>query len=519
MEYFNFPNTVSAYAVSIVFSAFLFHASYAILLHPLRQYRGPLLSKLTELFAGSHAFKKDLHLEILRCHEKYGSVVRLAPNRLVFNSVTALQDIYQSDRVSKAYTYGNSVRNNVDNVFTARNKDVHRVKRKMIAPAFSERAIKSFEPTVEDNISVYLKGILEASQTSQPVNMSERAQYLTLDIVTKLSFGYPLDTQTKKENRFVPKALAFGLYRGNIWHHMYFLSRLWVHGVFDWIFFESREKYTRLLDKMIRSRVVRDPNSERDFYSFISELGTDPANVRKGELWWEAHFLVVAGSDTTATAISAAAFYLSRNPECYKKLVQEIRSTFTSAQDIKIGPQFASCHYLRACINEALRMAPPVPGTLWRSQDPNDNQPLVIDGHVIPKGTLFGVSAYAIHHNEAYFPDPFKFKPERWLEGHTPASKLAHDAFAAFSVGSRSCPGKSMAYLESSLVLAKTLWYFDFEAAPDDLAGIGGGKEGGPSGRTRPGEFQLEDIFTAKHDGPYLVFRSRGEHWKDFEQV
>ncbi|KAI1482304.1 cytochrome P450 [Daldinia eschscholtzii] len=500
MEYFNFLNTVSAYAVSIVFSVFLFYASYVILLHPLRQYPGPLLAKLTELFAGSHAFKKDLHLEILRCHEKYGSVVRLAPNRLVFNSVTALQDIYQSDRVSKAYTYGNSVRNNVDNVFTARNKDVHRVKRKMIAPAFSERAIKSFEPTVEDNISVYLKGILEASQTSQPVNMSERAQYLTLDIVTKLSFGYPLDTQTKKENRFVPKALAFGLYRGNIWHHI-------------------REKYSRLLDKMIRSRVARGPNSERDFYSFISELGTDPANVRNGELWWEAHFLVVAGSDTTATAISAAAFYLSQNPECYKKLVQEIRSTFTSAQDIKIGPQLASCHYLRACINEALRMAPPVPGTLWRSQDPNDNQPLVIDGHVIPKGTLFGVSAYAIHHNEAYFPDPFKFKPERWLEGHTPASKLAHDAFAAFSVGSRSCPGKSMAYLESSLVLANTLWYFDFEAAPGDLAGIGGGKEGGPSGRTRSGEFQLEDIFTAKHDGPYLVFRSRGEHWKDFEQV
>ncbi|KAG4222612.1 hypothetical protein PC116_g28914, partial [Phytophthora cactorum] len=297
----------------------------------------------------------------------------------------------------------------------------------MIAPALSERAVKSFEPTVEDNINVYLKGILEASQASQPVNMSERVQYLALDIVTKLSFGYPLDTQTKKENR------------------------LWVHGVFDWIFFENRVKYSRLLDKMIRSRVARGPNSERDFYSFISELGTDPANVRKGELWWEAHFLVVAGSDTTMTAISAAVFYLSRNPECYKKLVQEIRSTFTSAQDVKIGPQLASCHYLRACINEALRMAPPVPGTLWRSQDSNDNQPLVIDGHVIPKGTLFGVSAYAIHHNEAYFPDPFKFKPERWLEGHTPASKLAHAAFAAFSVGSRSCPGKPMAYLESSL--------------------------------------------------------------------
>ncbi|KAI1397272.1 cytochrome P450 [Hypoxylon fuscum] len=519
MDHLNSLNVVSTYAVSIVISTVKFcsSASYAILLHHLRQYPGPLLAKLTELFAGSHAFKKDLHLEILRCHERYGPVVRLAPNRLVFNSITALQDIYQSDRVSKAYTYGNSVRNNVDNVFTARNKDVHRAKRKMIAPALSERAVKSFEPTVEDHITVYLKQILEASRTSRPVNMTERVKYLALDIVTKLSFGYPFDTQTKEENRFVSKALAFGLYRGNVWHHVYFLSRLWVYRVFDWVLFSAREKYSRLLEKMIRSRVAQGPNGERDFYSFISELGTDSDNVRKGELWWEAHFLVVAGSDTTATAVSATFFYLSRNPECYEKLAQEIQSTFVSAQDIKSGPQLASCHYLRACINEALRMSPSVPGTLWRSQDPNDGQPLIIDGHAIPKGTLFGVSAYAIHHNKAYFPDPFAFKPERWLEGHTPTTKPVHDAFAAFSVGSRSCPGKSMAYLERSLMLAKTLWYFEFEVAPGNLAGAGGGKVGGSPGRTRPQEFQLEDIFTARHDGPNLVFRPRGEHWRDLK--
>lgn len=214
-----------------------------------------------------------------------------------------IKDIYQSDRVSKAYTYGNSVRNNVDNVFTARNKDVHRAKRKMIAPALSERAVKSFEPTVEDHITVYLKQILEASRTSRPVNMTERVKYLALDIVTKLSFGYPFDTQTKEENRFVSKALAFGLYRGNVWHHVYFLSRLWVYRVFDWVLFSAREKYSRLLEKMIRSRVAQGPNGERDFYSFISELGTDSDNVRKGELWWEAHFLVVAGESVNTNIV------------------------------------------------------------------------------------------------------------------------------------------------------------------------------------------------------------------------
>ncbi|KAI0902840.1 cytochrome P450 [Ustulina deusta] len=503
-------NSVSIFSVSLVASSVLLYASYLILLHPLRKYPGPLLAKLSDWFAGFHAFKKDLHLEIFQSHQKYGPVVRLAPNRLVFNTVEAFQDIYQNGRVSKAYTYGNSVRNNVDNVFTARDKDVHRAKRKMIAPALTERAVKSFEPSLMGHVATYLRQVLEASKNSEPLNMTEKARHLALDIVTELSFGSPLNVQTSDENRFVSKALAFGLYRGNIWHHVFYLSRLWAYSFLDLIFFESREKYSRLLDKLIRDRVARGPDGGRDFYAFITE-GTELNDTARGKsVWWEAHFLVVAGSDTTATATSATFFYLSRNPECYRKLAQEVRSGFARAEEIKSGPQLANCRYLRACIDESLRMSPPVPGTLWRSQDPDDNQPLVINGHVIPKGTLFGVSSYALHHNEAFFPDSFAYKPERWLEPRTPGKKSAYDAFAAFSTGPRSCAGKTMAYLESSLILAKTLWYFDFEAAPSTLGEIGAAK-----GRERAGEFHLEDIFTTRHDGPYLVFRPRGELWKD----
>lgn len=156
-------------------------------------------------------------------------------------------------------------------------------------------------------------------------------------------------------------------------------------------------------------------------------------------------------------------------------------------------------------------MSPPVPGILWRQQDPNDNQPLVIDGHVVPRGTLFGVSAYAIHHNKAYFPDSYSFRPERWLEtsSTTPENQTArkpiYDAFTTFSHGSRSCAGKAMAYLESSTAIAKTLWHFNFESAPEELGEVGAGT----TGREGPGEFQLEDIFTTRHTSPYLVFHPR----------
>lgn len=67
-----------------------------------------------------------------------------------------------------------------------------------------------------------------------------------------------------------------------------------------------------------------------------------------------------AGGDTTATALSALFFYLSRNTESYSKLANEIRTTFSNHSEIQGGPKLASCRYLRASIEEALRMSPPV---------------------------------------------------------------------------------------------------------------------------------------------------------------
>jgi cytochrome P450 len=159
-------------------------------------------------------------------------------------------------------------------------------------------------------------------------------------------------------------------------------------------------------------------------------------------------------------------------------------------------------------------MSPPVPGVAWRQQaaeDPQKGQPLIIDGHVIPPGTQIGVSAYALHHNEKYFPSPFSFQPERWLNAAKDPTQAARmrSAFVPFSVGSRSCAGKAMAYLEASLVVAKALWSFDFEAAPGELGHVGGGGPGKGVGRERPDEYQLYDIFAASHSGPYLVFNPR----------
>lgn len=208
--------------------------------------------------------------------------------------------------------------------------------------------------------------------------------------------------------------------------------------------------------------------------------------------------------------MSGVFYYLSRNPGCYERLAAEIRSTFDSGKEISSGPKLSSCRYLRACIDESLRMSPPVSGTLWRQRyaDDTSSDPLVVDGHVIPPGTHVGVNTYALHHEESYFPDSYKYKPERWIEADQDTRMRMNQAFSAFSIGPRGCAGKPIAYLEASLVVARALWYFDFSVAPGESGKLG-------DDAANPGEFEIWDIFSSHQEGPNLVFQPRGDYWKD----
>lgn len=225
------------------------------------------------------------------------------------------------------------------------------------------------------------------------------------------------------------------------------------------------------------------------------------------------------GFTTTSTGLSGIFFYLSRYPSAYAALAAEIRTTFTSGKLIKSGSELSGCKYLRAVIDESLRVAPPFIGTLWREPSLSSDKPIVVDGEWVPPGTIIGVNPFCIMHNEVYFTDPFEFKPERWLEPQQKARDTrksagasVRDAFAAFALGDTGCVGKSMAYQEMSLIVAKTMWYFDFQRAPGKAGELGGGEAGRRDGRHRVNEYQLVDNQTSDKDGPNLVFKAREAH-------
>ncbi|KAI1076149.1 cytochrome P450 [Whalleya microplaca] len=490
-------------------------ASYRLTLHPLSSYPGPVAAKLSDLYNLYHATLMNEHLATWRSHQSYGSVVRHGPNKLVFNSLEALQDIYYNDRVSKSNVYLNILQApNVHSVFTVIDKRQHRIKRRLIGQALNERGMRLFEPIILEQVDIFIQQMSQSCQSNEPINMTPPLRYLTLDIICLLAFGFPLNTQEMAEYRFVSDGIVAGTYFQNMKLQCPLLTQLRMTEALQFLrnVRGRREPYRRIVKMLIGSRMAEASDAKQDLYSMVAhELDTGgPDNVQTSGLWAEAIFIFAAGGDTTATVIAALFFYLSRNPECYAKLAHEIRTTFESSSEIRSGPKLTSCRYLRACIDEALRMSPPAPGTPWREQSEMDNAPFIVDGHVIPRGTHVGVNVYSILHNEKHFPDPFIYKPERWLATLPEAqTKIMHDAFIPFSAGPRICAGKAMAYLETSLVIAKTFWHFDFEKAAGKPGELGAGSSGGIFGRHRTSEFQLYEMISSTHDGPNLLLNPR----------
>lgn len=217
------------------------------------------------------------------------------------------------------------------------------------------------------------------------------------------------------------------------------------------------------------------------------------------------------GSDTSSTAIASTYFYLMRNPECYAKAVAEVRSIFETHEDVHIGPTLSSCVYLRACIDESMRMSPPAAVAPWREVL---GEGVTIDGHFIPAGYDVGTAIYAIHHNANYYPEPHAYKPERWLAESAPGVKapsavLAASAFNPFSIGPRGCVGKGLAMTELMLTFATMLSRFDVQISEGPQGLVGGGKKEDEFGRHRDGEYQLYDHVTAVKNGPIVQFRPR----------
>ncbi|KAF2827533.1 cytochrome P450 [Ophiobolus disseminans] len=490
--------------------------SYRITLHPLHKYPGPFFAKLTEWYGAYHALRIDLHLITYYEHQEHGNVVRCSPNKLVFNHLEAYQDIYRNERLSKAHSYRVTRGVGYDSIFSVRDKKLHCHKRKIVSKAVSEKSMRTVEYIMMQHIDTLIDQ-LDKSSKKGSTNMAKFIKRLGFDVVSDLAFGESLNLLTNPTYCWITSWVEMLEVQANA--RLQAPTIMWTGLSISLFVFTLVRKFefVKLVQELANRRLEKGKHDRKDF--FASMMGSkDPftgRDTRMPEVVQEALFFLPAGGETTSKALCALFSYVSRYPECQQRLVKEVCSTFKTDADVYAGSELSSCKYLRACLDEAMYLSPPICGTLWRELLATDREPLVIDGHAIPEGTLVGVNIYSLHHNPKYFPDPFTFNLERWLTGPngntTEQLKLATGAFAAFSSGSKGCAGKAMAYMEASLVVCKILLNFDIDRGCGMQSDMGGGWPHMCKLRGRRDEYQLYDHFISGHDGPYLKLRRKTE--------
>ncbi|KAK8090591.1 Cytochrome P450 monooxygenase alt3 [Apiospora phragmitis] len=452
-------------------------ALYNIFLHPLRSYPGPKLWAASRLPWVLASLRGELAWSLLALHEQYGPVVRIAPDELSYTGTgDAWREIYGrrgADECPKCLDgraiAGPNIRTAAADGIISAPHDKHARLRRAVAPAFSERALREQEGFLQlytDKLVAQLRrcccrdGSVEKS--GGPQDMQRWYSLFAFDVMSDLAFGQPAGCL---DNVDQPWLQVLGARTKSIvWYQVliyYGLDR-WAKYFAPKSLMEARQKHLAMTFEKVQRR-IQQKEDRKDFISYLLQNKTETLNNR--ELVAMASSFIVAGSGTSSAALAGITYFLCRSPDKYQKLCAEIRSAFTSEADITLEST-SRLSYLKAIIEEGLRLYPPSPSTFPRFVPGKGEE---IEGKWVPGGTAVGVHQFSAGRSSINFKDAKAFIPERWLP-LSEGSEFANDNRAAmqpFSYGPRNCIGLNMAYAEIRLVLARLLWNFDIELLDD----------------------------------------------------
>lgn len=460
-----FLGLVASQALRILYNAF-----YNLFLHPLSRFRGPVTWIAFPVLKNVAQIRGQADHDVVALHEKLGSVVRIAPNTLSFTTTTAWKDIYGTGHAElpKDIVKGSGMEER-PNIITSNPRDHHRFRKAMI-PAFSNDALSRQEPLINGYVDTLVQRMREISLSKNPVaDVSTWFTMTTFDIFGDLCYGESFNGLASGKQHPWTKAIG----------DTKFLIPLLVFPGISWLLVlllvpkkqrASLAEHQQLSYDLTMKRITnKDRHLRGDFMTFMMRSQAEDHGLTDHELASNSDIVINAGSETTATALTGITYFLTRTPKALKRVTREVREAFDSQEAICFKDATSKLPYLMGCIEEGLRLYPPVPTALVRRTLPG--RPTLIDGHLIPENTTVAVHHLATYLSENNFHDAKSFHPQRWLaEEHSDPNSPFHndnrDCHRPFSYGPRNCIGRNLAYHELRLILAKILWNFDLSLAP-----------------------------------------------------
>ncbi len=316
--------------------------------------------------------------------------------------------------------------------------DFHLRQRRLVQPAFHRPRLIGYAQVMTE----YAMRTRESWHAGEVLDVSSEMMRLTLAVVGKTLFSADVEAEAVEIGEALTAVLK--MFDFLMMPFSEYLEKLPLPSV------RRFEKGRARLDQTIFGIIAERRRSGEDCGDLLSMLllaqdeegggGMSDRQVRD-----EALTLFLAGHETTAQALTWSWYLLSQNPECERKMHQEIQSVLGDRE-----PSFEDLPQLRyteMVLAESMRLYPPAWGVGRKAIEACE-----IGGYELPPGGIAIMSPYVMHRDPRWFPEPDRFDPERWI----PEARDARPKFSYFPFGggSRLCIGERFAWIEGTLMLA-----------------------------------------------------------------
>ena len=373
-------------------------------------------------------------------------------NGYVFvNHPEAMRQIVTSDR----HKFFASSKNNDllrplvgDNSLILIEGDRHKQRRKLLLPPFHGERMQTYSKLICD----LTHNIISQLKPNQPFIARQVTQEISLQVILEAVYGLQDNERAAELKQRIAK-LA-NIFESTLTSAFLFFPWL-QQDLGAWSPWGNFVRQQKAIDEAIyqelATRRTQDNSQRQDILSLMMSAKDEAGEGLKDiELRDELMTLMLAGHETTATAIAWALYWVHRHPEIKTKLEAEIASLGADPAPMEI----AKLPYLDAVCKETLRIYPVAMLTFPRVVQ----EPTELMDYKLETGQVLMGCIYLLHQREDVYPEPLKFKPERFLE-----REFDPYEFFPFGGGKRRCIGEALAKLEMKLVVATIIAQYDLE--------------------------------------------------------
>ncbi|KUI57993.1 hypothetical protein VP1G_05332 [Cytospora mali] len=359
---------------------------YNLYFDPLSNYPGPKLAALTDIWWAYASTTGRYPWIIENVLKQYGDVVRIAPNELVFLTPQAGRDIYlsQEKNLELFVQLGYDSLDTGDGGISGETNPVkHREIAKKLAPAFSTRNFKAKEATVLKHIDTFIEKMKIVGK--EGVELQRWVEWLALDLSADLTYGREMgQMQDMKDSILLSATLKLNLFltMSQITRKFRLLAPLMYLTIPPSVWFVM-PRLIKMNAQDVKARIERRGKTEH--LDYFEHLVPADKPIPKDEkqiyhLQNIAGQLLLASWQPLANQFFSFIFFLSREPDAYTALVEEVRTAFADHDAINTEST-ANLKYLQACVSECLRLHQDTVDGLSRV-----SPGALVDGINIPQG-------------------------------------------------------------------------------------------------------------------------------------